>query len=269
MPRFGPVPLIARTEDNGGVWVRMCAMGKPIEGTVTEQNRGSGFGKVLLADGRELTFDVDIVDDHNLPAQGERVVLLLGPSRLGGEKVTRLARVRAPRPTLDEALSPGAIVPVGRADEMRALRHDDAGPCRFPGGVMFGDLLGGDDMVKIVDPEGREVSAVAVFQDDSLAFVRLDLAPFTAGRRWERGAARASDTGSFCLAPFAELAAAADRIFEIETVVSHRTGLVRVPIDRAELFWLSAPDGAASVHVAKDGESAACVVVDLGICATR
>lgn len=244
-------------------------MGKPIDGTVSERNPGSGFGKVLLSDGRELTFDVDIVDDHNLPGQGERVVVLLGPSRLGGEKVTRLARVRAPRPTLDDALSPGVLVPIGRADEMRPLRHDDAGPCRFPGGVMFGDLLGGDEMTKVVDPEGRELGAVAVFQDDALAFVRLDLAPFAPGRRWKRGAPRASDTGSFCLAPFAELDAAAARLGEIEAAIASRSGLVRLPVDRAELLWLSAPDGAATVHVARDGDAAACVVVDLGICATR
>lgn len=70
------------------------------------------------------------------------MLVTLGPARLGDEKVVELARIRAPRPPLDAALTLGTTVPVGRSDAMIALRHERLGSALFRGGVGIGDLLG-------------------------------------------------------------------------------------------------------------------------------
>lgn len=59
---------------------------------VIEMEPTRGWGRAQLEDGRVLPFDVMASAPH-LPAVGIEAVVELGPSRLGGEKITRLVPV--------------------------------------------------------------------------------------------------------------------------------------------------------------------------------
>lgn len=245
-------------------------MAKSLKGNVIERTPLSGFGRVRLEDGRELVFDNDSVAKMDLPEVGEAVRVTLGPARLGGEKVVRLVRMRAPRPTLDAAIGPGTTIPVGPKDEMMPTRHEELGEAIFRGGVGFGDLLGGDSMTNVVDDADRTGQVTAVFLDDELAFVRIDVAPFQPGRTWGPRQKFGSDVASFCLVGMLDVHAAAGQLGEIETRAAAAGGsATRMDLDRCRLFWLQGENAVVRVAVDPSSREVATVVIDLEVCETR
>lgn len=226
-------------------------------------------GTIRLDDGRELPFDAAAFDPTDAPEKGDAVRVTVRPSATG-DRVVKLGRVRAPRPSLDEALVVGARVPVGRDDLLQPLAQASVGALRFTGGVGFGDVLGGDGIKSIADAGDVSGDVVEILQDGELAFLRIDFAPFIPGRVWSRRQSFPSRTRSFVILPLTGRDAIAQRVKDGGEALLGDARARIVEVEKAACLLVRAPAETAIVRVASDAaEKPTTVVIDLRVCETK
>lgn len=244
-------------------------MARASRAIVLAQYSGEKPGAIRLDDGRELPFDDASFDPADAPEKGDAVRVTVRPSALG-DRVVKLGRVRAPRPSLDEALAAGGRVPVGRDDLLTTLEQSAVGSLGFNGGVGFGDILGGDAIKSIADAGDVSGTVTKITQEGELAFVRIDFAPFLPGRTWSRRQSFPTRTKSFVALPLSGRDAIASKILADGTAPLGRGDVRLLAWERSGCLVVYAPADTAIVRVASDAsERPTTVVIDLRVCETK